>query len=240
MSISALLIPADDALPIRRIIVGKDGLADLQAAVGGSIEAVPYYAHEGITTYINESGKFECEPNRRATQLLGPGLFAGDYIAGNLVVCGFDPDTGENLDHPEWFETWLARSRALENPDGYKQHERGTSREWALTANVDGRFSVAVLLVTFEAAGVDDSGAPHGNQFTAILGNQTHPSRPNASPDPSDFDSEVYICREEVPGFSRLRLDIFDEVAIERLRGLYAKSDPRVTRFFCLASGAAL
>jgi hypothetical protein len=109
MSISALLIPTDDALPIRRIIVGKDGLADLQAAVGGSIEAVPYYAHEGITTYINESGKFECEPNRRATQLLGPGLFAGDYIAGNLVVCGFDPDTGEDLDCPEWFETWLDR-----------------------------------------------------------------------------------------------------------------------------------
>jgi hypothetical protein len=240
MSISALVIPADEALPIRRITVAEDGLADLQTAVGGSIEAVPYYAHDGITTYINESGKFECEPNPRATQLLGPGLFAGDYIAGNLVVCGFDPSTGENLDCPEWFETRLGRPRVLEDPAGFKQCERSTSREWALTGDTDGRFSVAVLLVTFELPGVDASSVPHGHQFTAMLGGQTRPSRPNACPVSGDFDKSLRICREEVSGFSRRELDLFDEVAIERLRGLYAKSDPRVTRFFRLASGAAL
>jgi hypothetical protein len=240
MSISALVIPADEALPIRRIIVAEDGLADLQAAVGGSIEAVPYHAHDGITTYINESGKFECEPNTRATQLLGPGLFAGDYIAGNLVVCGFDPSTGENLDCPEWLETRLGCPRVLEDPDGVKQCERSTSREWALTADADGRFSIAVLLVTFELAGVDASSVPHGHQFTAVLGGQTRPSISTVCPVQSDFDKSLPICREEVPGFSRRRLDLFDEDAIERLRGLYAKSDPRVTRFFRLASGAAL
>jgi hypothetical protein len=240
MSISALLIPADEGLRIRRIIVAEDGLADLQAAVEGSIEAIPYYAHDGITAYINESGKFECEANRRATQLLGPGLFAGDYIAGNLVVCGFDPSTGENLDCPEWFEARLGRPRVLQDSDGFKQGERSTSREWALAADADGHFSIAVLLVTFEPPGVDVSSVPHGHQFAALLGGQTRPSRPNVCPVPGDFDKSLRICREEVPDFSRRGLDLFSEDAIERLRGLYAISDPRVTRFFRLASGAAL
>ncbi len=240
MSISALIIPADEALRVRRITIAQDGLADLQAAVGGSIKAVPYYAHDGITAYINESGQFECEPNPRATQLLGPGLLAGDYIAGNLVVCGFDPYKGENLDCPEWFETRLERPRILQDPDAFKQYERSTSREWALTADTEGRFSIAVLLVTFELPGVDISSVPHGYQFTALLGCQTRPSSPNACPVPGDFDKSLRICREEVPGFSRRGLDRFDEDAIERLRGLYARSHPRVTRFFRLSSGAAL
>ncbi len=240
MSISALLIPADESLPIRRIMIAEKGLADLQAAVGGSIEAVPYHAHDGITAYVNESGKFECEPNPRATHLLGPGLFAGDYIAGDLVVCGFDPATGENLDCPEWFEMRLRRPRVLKDPDAFKRSERSTCREWALAADPDGSFTVAVLLVTFELPGVNEASVPHGHQFTAVLGGQSRPSSRNACPAADDFDKEVCFCREEVPGFSQFRLGIFDEIAIERLRGLYARSDPRVTRFFRLASGAAL
>ena len=237
MSINALLIPADETQPVRRITIADDGLADLQAAVGGQIEAVPYHADPAITIYINEEGKFGCDPNPRATQLLGPGLFAGDYIAGDVVVCGFAADTGVNLDCPEEFEATLTHRRRLPEPNATAQCVGSVSREWALSGAADGSFRIALLLVTYETAGIDTaSGEPHANRFRAILTNRT----PGADVAPTDDGRGVCVCREDVPGFSQFGLQIFEDLAIERLRGLYAKSDPRVTQFFRVASGGAL
>jgi hypothetical protein len=237
MSVKALLIPADQAQPVGRITIAEDGLAELQAAVGGTIEAVPYHADPAITTYINEEGEFVCEPNPRATQLLGPGLFAGDYIAGDVVVCGFDSATGVNLDCPEGFEATLAHRRRLPEPNATGQFGRRISMEWALSGDADGSFRLALLLVTYQPASIDTaSGASHGNQFLAILANRTS----STDAEHGDGTCGVCICREELPGFSQFGLEIFEELAVERLRGLYAKSDPRVTRFFRVASGGAL
>ena len=123
-AVSAVLIPADPGEPVRRVTV--DGLAELQAAVGGDIEAVDTaILGDRLTSYINADGKFNgCQPNPRATELLGPGLFAGDFIAGPLLVCGFDPDEGENRDCPAGFEAeFLGVPRPLARPD-YKLGRR--------------------------------------------------------------------------------------------------------------------
>jgi len=57
-------------------------LAELQAFVGGYIEAV--YLPGGVVMLVNEEGKLEGLPyNEPATALYG----AGDPIAGNAIVC---------------------------------------------------------------------------------------------------------------------------------------------------------
>jgi hypothetical protein len=84
-------------------------LGVLQAAVGGMIEALPLPYREGdkATCYVHDEGKYACvddegnvEVNHRGTALMKPGigLFAGDFIAGPMVIAGFDPRTGEHID----------------------------------------------------------------------------------------------------------------------------------------------
>ncbi len=100
----ALVIPVDGAVQA----VELDGsLAQLQGLVGGLIEAlaVPSFipGADRATCYVGEESKFqECSPNMRATDFLVPGigLWAGDYVAGPMVVAGFRPGTGDHAELP--------------------------------------------------------------------------------------------------------------------------------------------
>lgn len=123
MSARALVIPVEGPVVEADLRDGDDSLTILQKLVGGYIEAIAlpeFLAPDGrATAYINEEGKFieGMGINRRATDLLVPGvgLFFNDYIAGPLVVCGFDPRTGRNLDVPEAIER---RVRLIEEEAG--------------------------------------------------------------------------------------------------------------------------
>jgi hypothetical protein len=111
--------------PIEEIeLVGGDGqLKQLQELVGGYIQAIPlpdFVDRQGkATAYINEEGKFEpdCKPNMRATDFFVPGigLMYGDYIAGTLVLCGFDVSTGEHAELPQ---PVIDRARLIETEAG--------------------------------------------------------------------------------------------------------------------------
>jgi hypothetical protein len=59
----------------------------------------------------------DLEPNMRATDFLVPGvgLFPGDYVAGPLLLVGFDPASGEHEDVPEGVEK---RLRLIEREAG--------------------------------------------------------------------------------------------------------------------------
>lgn len=101
----ALLIPAKG--PVQTVEL--DGsLEQLQTLVGGYIEAlaVPEFIcpDDSATVYVNEEGKFDpaCKPNMRATDFLVPGIgmFAGDYVAGPMIVAGFNPRTGNHVALP--------------------------------------------------------------------------------------------------------------------------------------------
>jgi len=114
----AVVIPVEG--PVYEIEVGRPGaddLAVLQEAVGGLIEAlaVPQFINgsERATAYCNEEGKYVCKPNMRATDFMVPGvgLFPGDYISGPMVVCGFNPRTGNHAPLPTTVE---ARVRLIE------------------------------------------------------------------------------------------------------------------------------
>lgn len=96
----ALIIPANPEQPIeRKELDGYDGLSN---AVGGWIESVPFPDRGDVSVFINEEGKIHGLPmNQRATEMLASVLFAGDFIVGDAVIVGFDPETGDSIDCPK-------------------------------------------------------------------------------------------------------------------------------------------
>lgn len=122
---NALLIPVEGPLQTIELVPDSNASLDqLQTLVGGNIEAVPlpeFLGTDGYhaTAYVNEEGKYDpdCGPNMRATDFFAPGvgLFAGDYIAGPLLLCGFDPETGEHAELPQ---SVIDRARLIEEEAG--------------------------------------------------------------------------------------------------------------------------
>ena len=75
------------------------GYEDLRAACGGYIECLQMRGH---SAYVNEEGKLMNLPyNRVATDLcehFGVGLLPGDFIVGNMVICGPCDSEGDDTD----------------------------------------------------------------------------------------------------------------------------------------------
>jgi hypothetical protein len=113
----ALVVPVEGPL----VEVELDGtLEQLQGLVGGRIEAIQI--PEAIdptgrsTGYLNEEGKNEGLPfNGRGTDFMLPGLFFGDFVAGTLVLCGFNPRRGVHAELPQ---TVVDRARLIESEAG--------------------------------------------------------------------------------------------------------------------------
>ena len=68
----------------------KSQLLECQNAVGGRIEIVDL--RDGRIMIINEEGKFMCQLNINATLIALDrcALFPGDYICGDVIICGTD------------------------------------------------------------------------------------------------------------------------------------------------------
>lgn len=106
-SFSAVVIPQDPTLPIRRVEIGASGdtLGDLQGNVDGNVDVIPYASQPGVNVWINDEGKYTKDRNGRATALMIPGvdLFVGDWIAGDVVVTGEADAEGNTLGlEPGW------------------------------------------------------------------------------------------------------------------------------------------
>lgn len=96
----AILIPADPQGAIEEIDSGT--LADLQRRVGGLIEGVAFPGEPAAIGYVNESGVLDgLRRNERATRLLRPtGIPAGEWLAGDCVLVGFNRNTGGHMPLP--------------------------------------------------------------------------------------------------------------------------------------------
>ena len=72
-------------------------LSQMQAAVGGWVEAVDMT--DTLTMWVDEEGKLAGKPiNPVANQVVGSyrvGLMPGDFIVGDVLLTGFDQDSGE-------------------------------------------------------------------------------------------------------------------------------------------------
>lgn len=117
VGVKGFLIPVEG--PCREVFVpADDSLHTMQRFVGGYIEAVgiPDFINgwETGTAYVNEEGKLEhLEANMRATDFMVPGvgIMFRDYIAGDMLLLGWDPETGENADVPQGL---VDRARLIE------------------------------------------------------------------------------------------------------------------------------
>lgn len=99
----AIVIPADG--PIQDVALdGNDAveLAELQSFVGGYIQMLTLVSDPLVVLFCNEDGKGMGLPhNARATAFMRSALFPGDFIVGNLVICG--RDGVETMDLPADF-----------------------------------------------------------------------------------------------------------------------------------------
>lgn len=88
---------------------GYDGIK--QALNDGWLEAVK--VANDVTAYIDEEGKMKELPyNQKAmevlTRLINQVPFGGqDIIVGPMVLVGFNPETGDDIDVPQWVLTKL-------------------------------------------------------------------------------------------------------------------------------------
>lgn len=223
--VSALLIPADEKQPARRIDV--TGLDDLQAAVRGSIEVVSYHGDPDVCAYVNEEGNYTdgSARNPRATRLLGPGLRAGDWIAGDAVIVGFDRAAGEERDLPDGFESRLGATTSLRDPERTVDGERHVSYEWELGKDGEGARQLAVLSISHHKQRA-------GGCFTALVRNETVKTTGGITAHCFALLSATRICTEEVPRYSAKGMQEFAATALHRLRGLYEQGDPQVHGYF--------
>ncbi|MGP9587232.1 DUF3846 domain-containing protein [Micrococcaceae sp. AOP34-BR2-30] len=109
MSINTIIIPAEASAPIR-IEQTPGDLSFLQATVGGYVEAV---GTGNICIWLDEEGKLKSYPvNRRATKLAHriKAIDSNDFIVGDVVITGFNANTGENADAPQAAATYLNAS----------------------------------------------------------------------------------------------------------------------------------
>lgn len=86
-------------------------LRELQAAVGGYIEAIP--STDDVTMWINEEGKLHGLPvNRLAMDVwirfdVFRCMIGGDWIAGSCVVTGGPTPAGNTRDLAERWRRWV-------------------------------------------------------------------------------------------------------------------------------------
>jgi len=105
-------------------VIPNTGLASLQAAVGGFIEAVRL-GNDAIM-YVNEEGLLLGLPhNHVATSLYRqfyPAILRQE-IVGDVIIVGVDPETGEERDYPDLIGEEAAFIAAGHNPDPDPEEE---------------------------------------------------------------------------------------------------------------------
>jgi len=107
----AVLVPVGKMPEVVELDDGN--LRSMQDAVGGRIELCSWVFGDEPAVYVNEEGKFACEPNRAvyATEAdAGRVRWDGtvveegdllDILFGDFVCVGYDPETGEDRDVTE-------------------------------------------------------------------------------------------------------------------------------------------
>ena len=104
----AVLVPVGKMPEVVELDDGN--LRSMQVAVGGCIEPCSWVFNDEPAVYVNDEGKFACEPNRAvyATEADegcvrwdGTTVHEGDLLDilfGDVLCVGLDPETGESRD----------------------------------------------------------------------------------------------------------------------------------------------
>jgi hypothetical protein len=225
--VRAVLIPAVEERPPAEVMI--DELESIQRLVGGDIQAIPFDGEPRTTVYIDEEGKIKgCRRNPCAQRLLGPGLLPGDYLVGNVVVAGFDLDTGANEDLTRQLRERLLAPGALNAcklraPDHTAESGRSRLYEWLVGAPDDeGVQSMMVLAINHNT---------NRHALTAYVDNETIRPLPRSGRRlrTLSMGTGCTIARLEIARYSRKRRDEFAEQALNRLGKLFEAGENRIT-----------
>jgi hypothetical protein len=236
--VRAVLIPAAEERPPAEVMI--DELESIQRLVGGDIEAIPFDGEPGTTVYIDEEGKIkDCPRNPRAQRLLGSGLFPGDYIVGNVVVAGFDLETGANEDLARQLRERLLAPGALSAcklraPDHNVESGRSRRYEWLEGSPSDeGTQRMMVLAISHDT---------DHNALIAYVDNETTQPLPQRGLRLRTLriGTGCTIARSEIARYSRKRRDEFAEHALSRLGELFEAGENRITALIDDAACTAL
>lgn len=101
----------------RATLTEGDSLTGLQAAVGGYVECfdVAHPMTGAIATlWFNDAGKMNQYDRNDMAEVVATcggwaGLSWGDWIAGPVIVTGFDPEEGDTIALPEEWATLIER-----------------------------------------------------------------------------------------------------------------------------------
>lgn len=239
----ALLIPVEGAARPVEVRNGDGGatLEDLQRLVGGDFETGPYPGRDDVAPYWHAEGKYAgaggqpLPRNERATGLLAPTLFDGDWIAGDLVLLGFDAATGESRSLPE--DLTLPAPPDLDLLLAEPKIHRGERRvrhDWLLTTDDDGQRHYLVLTVRYNSGGVNYfSGRNEPRCYEATFGRETERDVAGGTIRGFRAFSAMLVERsDEVGRYSQKRLEEFVPVARSRLRVLATEGNGKVARYF--------
>lgn len=102
--ITAIVIPAHSAHPVRVEQIAPVDLDVRQRLVGGTIQALNLYKPPS-TMYINDEGKLlDLRPNPRATSVLwvhNPDFRNHDFVVGDAIIVGQPDEQGNDETAPQ-------------------------------------------------------------------------------------------------------------------------------------------
>jgi hypothetical protein len=128
-------------------------------------------------------------------------------------------------DLPDGFESKLATTYRLRDPEQTVHDERHFSYEWELGKDEEGARQLAVLSISHHKH-------RGGGCFTALVRNETVNEKGNITERCFAPLSAARICTEEVPRYSAKAMREFAATALDRLRGLYERGDLQVHGYF--------
>jgi hypothetical protein len=226
-AVRALLIPSDEALPVREVTISD--LESIQALVEGDIQAINLGEEPRATVYLNEEGKmFEhCKPNPRAQRLLGKDLLDGDYIVGPVVIAGFDPETGENEPLNDGVHDRLSApdalaARTLRPPDNTVELGRTLKYEW-VDGDPDEQGVQQLMVLT-----VTHTTEPR-NQLSAYVIRETSEPLARGSLRGLHLGTGCALATQELARYSTQQRDRFAVRALARLQALFEAGENRIT-----------
>lgn len=235
---SALLIPSREDIPLTVVRISE--LESIQRLVGGDIQAIDLGSEQRTTVYLNENGKHlpDCLPNPRAQRLMGATLFRGDYIAGDVVISGFDPASGENDDiAPKLRERLLAPgaldAATLRPPERTSELGRTLNFEWLV--GMPDREGVQRLMVL----SIIHHGSPR-YEFHASAAKETVSVTSRSVVRGFHLGTAWRIAREPAARYSAARRERFAGRARGVLAELFALADNRITALTDQPTCAAL
>ena len=124
----------------------------------------------------------------------------------------------------------------LAEPTAIVRKDRRITFEWLVKEDQqhgEPRRHLACLNVTHQRAGCNMfSGRQHGNCYTASLGREVETRGPYGVARGFRLFSALGIVAEDTSRFSQKQFERFADLALARLRALYAAGDERVMPYF--------